>query len=118
MWPLLQQVMKNNDLNYMAYRCIDPVAEKTGKPWYPITNICPCDPTLSNITGRGFTSCPMGISDTRPRPPLYSLSQVKNQLPKSKQEVTGNVFNQNQFVPPQLDPRPLTLVGYEWRSAN
>ncbi len=115
-WALLNEAQSSNNLDYNVYRCVDPVAVKTGDPWYPISNICPCDPQLSGSTGRGFMSCPMGLSVEKPGKPL-PISQILNQIPP-QQQVTGSLFNQNQFVPPQLDPRQLTMIGYQWRSAN
>lgn len=112
-WPLYQEVNQNNTRNYAVYRCVDPVAVKTGAPWFNEDNICPCDPNLSNTSGRGYTACPYGISTDTPQ---WNLS-VGSQIPKQNQ-VTGNMYNKNQFVPPQLQPRQLVRIGEEWRSSN
>lgn len=61
-FSLLNQAVSKNNLDYNVFRCVDPVATTTGEPWYPISNVCPCNPQLSNSSGRGFTACPMGIS--------------------------------------------------------
>jgi hypothetical protein len=91
---------------FAVYRCVDPVAIKTSKPWYTITNVCPCDPKLSNTTGRGFTSCPFGVSKPI-EGDLVGTSGVS---------LTGSLFGSGQVVPPQLQPRELYRIGVEWRS--
>ena len=116
-WPLLDQVNQNNVLDYAVYRCPDPVAVKTGQPWFSYSNICPCDPNLSNTSGRGFTPCPFGIDQSTTPSWNLSSAQLASQLPAQSQ-VVGNLYSQNQYVPPQLDPRPLSRIGQAWRSAN
>jgi hypothetical protein len=116
-WDLFNQAQsKNNSNKFSIYRCIDPVALETTNPWYPITNVCPCDPMLSNKSGRGFTACPMGLM-TEQINQVYPASQLLNQIPE-KNKVVGNMYNENQFVPPQLNPRPLAEIGNQWRSSN
>ena len=44
-------------------------------------------------------------------------SQLYSEIPE-KNQVQGSMFNQNQFVPPQLQPRQLVRIGEEWRSSN
>jgi hypothetical protein len=90
---------------FAVYRCVDPVATKTSKPWYTITNVCPCDPNMSNTTGRGFTSCPFGVS-----------KPMEDKLVGTDASLTGSLFGSNQVVPPQLQPRELHRIGVEWRS--
>ena len=34
LWPLYAEVNQNNTQDYTVYRCPDPVAVKTGAPWY------------------------------------------------------------------------------------
>ncbi len=109
-WQLYEEVNKNNTRNYSVYRCIDPVAVKTNEPWFNNTNICPCDPKLSNTTGRGFTACPFGIST----PNTNELITVD--VPMS--QVVGSLYSQNQVVPPQMQPRELYKIGIEWRNAE
>lgn len=118
-WSLLNQVEQNNDRNYFVYRCPDPVATITDTPWYTYTNVCPCDPKLSNQTGRGFTACPMGVDETQQKPISGSLlnSQKLQETPLTSQ-VVGSMFGSNQYVPPQLDPRQLTRIGSAWRSGE
>lgn len=115
-WSMLNQAEKNDSLDYNVYRCPDPVAVTTGEPWYPISNVCPCNPNLSGTTGRGFTACPFGLTIEKPGKP-YPLGQLIGQIPKNSQ-IVGSLYNQDQYVPTQLDPRPLSKIGYQWRSAN
>jgi len=117
-WDLYNEVSKNNTRNFSVYRCIDPVAVTTGAPWFVGIgeNVCPCDPNLSNKTGRGFTACPLGItqeSTTWNLPPFQLASQIPDQS-----QIVGNLYQKNQYVPPQLQPRQLVRIGEEWRSAN
>jgi hypothetical protein len=109
-WSLYEEVTKNNKRDYSVYRCVDPVAVKTGEPWFNNTNICPCNPKLSNVTGRGFTPCPFGIS----QPNFSELRAVD--APSS--QIVGSLYSENQVVPPQLQPRELYRIGVEWRNAN
>ena len=117
-WELYNEVNKNNTRNYSVYRCLDPVAVKTGAPWFYGLgeNVCPCDPKLSNTSGRGFTACPYGINQEDSRWSLPSY-QLMSQFPEPS-KVEGNMYSENQFVPPQLQPRQLVRIGQEWRSAN
>lgn len=120
-WSLYNEVNQNNTRNYSVYRCPDPVAINTDQPWYSYSNVCPCDPNLSNKSGRGFTACNYGINDKAPQWNLPSF-QLASQIPDQKQ-VVGNLFGGNlnnglQFVPPQLQPRQLIRIGEEWRSSN
>jgi len=115
-WKLYNEVSMNNEDKFAVYRCPDPVAVKTGAPWYSYSNVCPCDPKLSNQSGRGFTACPLGVGESEPAWDLSNF-QLESQLPVNKQ-VVGNLYNQSQFVPPQLQPRPLARIGETWRSAN
>jgi hypothetical protein len=117
-WPLYNEVNQNNTRNYAVYRCPDPVAIKTGGPWYygDGENICPCDPNLSNKTGRGFTACNIGINQEAPQWNLPTF-QLVSQFP-DKNQIVGSMFSQNRFVPPQLQPRQLVRIGEEWRSSN
>jgi hypothetical protein len=116
-WALLSEVSQNNTRNYSVYRCPDPVAIQTDKPWYSYSNVCPCDPNLSNKTGRGFTACPLGINTETPQWNLPAF-QLASQVPYPNQ-ITGNMYGSgNQYVPPQLQPRQLIRIGEEWRSSN
>lgn len=116
-WALYNEVNANNTNNFSVYRCPDPVAVFTTQPWYPNSNICPCDPNQSNNSGRGYTACPLGISQKSPNWDLPA-SQIIAQLPSTERTV-GNMYGSgNQFVPPQLQPRQLVRIGQEWRSAN
>lgn len=107
---------------FAVYRCPDPVAVITDKPWYSYSNVCPCDPKLSNQSGRGFTACPLGIMENNDSTESSWLSQQfnsqkKNQVPIPSR-IVGNMYNDSQFVPPQLQPRQLVRVGQVWRDKN
>lgn len=104
-----------SDLNkFNIYRCPDPIKSYTSQPWYRFTDVCPCNPNDSNVTGRGFTACPFGIQNKEETPIKYSSAYQKEikSLPK------GSLYAQQQYVPPQLEPRQLARIGQEWRSAN
>ncbi len=115
-WQSYNESNQNNGNKFTIYRCPDPVAVKTDQPWYSYSNICACDPNLSNKTGRGFTACPLGINQEAPSWNLPSF-QIMSQLPNQNQTV-GNLYGKNQYVPPQLQPRQLIRIGEEWRSSN
>jgi hypothetical protein len=107
--------------NFIDYRCIDPVGKNFSEPWYRISDSCPCDPNLSNQTGRGYSSCPLGIvldqskimqALKNPEPVTYNgANMFQSQIPG------GGLFpNGSSVVPPKLQPRQLVRVGYSWRS--
>lgn len=107
--------------NYTDYRCIDPVMTVSSDKWYPMTDVCPCDPTLSNPTGRGFTSCPMGITFDSPDTKTAPLSALKynngNWVPSDVTTLPhGSNYPVGSYVPPQLEPRMLVRIGQTWRS--
>jgi hypothetical protein len=115
----MDQGLATNNPNYADYRCIDPVAKNVGAPWYRIDDVCPCDPKLSFPTGRGFTSCPMGVQFD---------NKIINETMKSSEPIkmsdsfgAGSMFPQvnkqiSSVTPPQLQPRPLSRIGQTWRS--
>lgn len=85
--------------NYTYFTCLDPTQ--------PASNICPCDPSVSNPTGRGFTQCPFGIYN----------NPLQTDKPGSQHNIgVGNNFNSKQTAPPQFQPRPMSRIGIEWRS--
>ena len=129
--------MGDSPYKYSNFACIDPVAVYMDKPWYPYKETCPCDPQLSNPTGRGFTPCPFGVDFE-----IQNISQAN--LPKPLMTVVGNIdkngtyrdisvpvygvnnedrplsgsmFPSKQFSAPQAEPRPLVRIGQSWRSA-
>jgi len=112
-WSLYNEVNKNNNRNYSVYRCIEPSSIVTDGPWYPNQNICPCDPSLSNKTGRGFTACPIGIEE-----PIINMNINKNDTGPYNSQIKGNLYSSSQFTPPQLMPRPITKIGYQWRAGS
>jgi hypothetical protein len=101
--------------NFSIYRCTDPHKYKTDTPWYPVENICPCDQKSSNITGRGYTPCTFGVQYETPN--TINLSKKAN-LKKQTGALVGTLYQNNQYVPPQLEPRQLTRIGNQWRSGN
>lgn len=100
-------------MNFSVYRCPDPVNVNTNTPWYRDSNICPCSPETSNITGRGFTPCAYGVEFNETSP-----IQLQGTAGKTNTPLTGSFYQDHQFVPPQLQPRPLSRVGNQWRSSN
>jgi ferredoxin-thioredoxin reductase catalytic subunit len=111
-WTLYNEVIQNNNLDYNVYRCPEPTATKTEEPWFPRYNACPCDPKLSNITGRGYTACPIGLNEERQIPNGNNPDIVTNP------RLTGTLFNQKQWVPPQIYPNPSIRIGEAWRTVN
>ncbi len=107
-WPLYKEVNKNNNLNYDINRCVDPVATETSGPWFQRDNTCPCDPKLSNITGRGYTACPIGVSEIVQ--PVVENERNPN--------LTGAMYNQKQYSPNQFNPYPIIRIGETWRTVS
>lgn len=108
----------NSDPKFAVFRCPDPVAVKTEGPWYNYENICPCDPSLSYPTGRGFTACPYGISENIDSSTNSNIMKNVQQSIVAGLSRTGNNYNDYQVIPPQMDPRPLSRIGQQWRSGN
>ena len=134
---------QNNPYRYSNFSCIDPVAVFTDEPWYPIKNTCPCDPSQSNPTGRGFTPCPFGVnfqekqinkSINEKKQLMTVVSDISGpnyqvlSVPVQRTNVTtngvtrsdvipGSMFPTQQYTVPQVNPRPLVKIGQEWRSA-
>ncbi len=107
--------------NYTDYRCVSPTISVTDTKWFPMTDVCPCDPTLSNPTGRGFTPCPMGITFDKQDNKTLPLSALKNNNGNwVATDVTelppGSMYPVGSYVAPQLQPRMLTRIGQTWRS--
>jgi hypothetical protein len=107
---------------FTDYRCIIPGTTVVSEPWFPMTDVCPCDPGLSDPTGRGFTPCPFGISEPGPdlgvTVPLQSIARTNNGwVTKDVKSVPyGTFYPKNNYLPPQLEPRPLMRIGVSWRS--
>ena len=97
--------------NYNVYRCPDPLKVKTDEPWYPISNVCPCNPMESNVTGRGYTPCNFGIQDDQKE--INSLSSKKSTM---NNPLMGSLYQMHQYTPPQLNPYPVTRIGQQWRN--
>lgn len=102
-------------MNYSVYRCPDPIKTETNTPWYRIEDKCPCNPADSNVTGRGFTPCNFGVQFETPN--QINLAKTRD-LPKQANKLVGTLYENNQFVPPQLQPRQLSRIGNQWRSGN
>ncbi len=121
---------KEDPSKYTALRCVLPGATETNKPWFPIMNVCPCDPRLSNTSGRGIMPCPFGIQGDIADTPngfenlkaLYlknnskGLQTLTQDVPESFIKGTGSMYQNNQYNAPQMDPRALVQIGYTWRS--
>lgn len=123
--------------NYVDFRCIDPVASQVGQPWYRISDVCPCSPSQSFPTGRGFTSCPFGVQfdDNRPQKNSSELMAVQNidnkwaSVPDTNAQKlinNGSMFpvagsgsltgtEPGAYTPPMLQPRQLARIGYTYR---
>ena len=122
-WSLYNEATSssNND-KFNVYRCVNPTAVTTEQPWYSYSNVCPCDPKLSNTSGRGYTPCPFGVLESNDSMEMSELKsqfrhQEANQFP-SKHRLVGNLDNTLQFTPPQLQPRQLVRIGQVWRDKN
>lgn len=113
--------------NYTDYRCLNPLATVMEEPWFPMRDVCPCNPKLSGPTGRGYSGCPFGVQfpDTingQAAPnglvPLSSLQNIKGQwVPEKVQELPfGAAYPTGSYVPPQLQPRQNVRIGVTWRS--
>lgn len=103
----------SNDSKFNVYRCTDPRKVNTDTPWYPISNVCPCDPQHNNVSGRGYTPCTFGITTDQ--------QQISSSLPQgtplNRPKPTGSLFQMNQYSPPQLDPRQSVRIENQWRNA-
>jgi hypothetical protein len=118
-WPLYNIVNQGAGNKFQVYRCIEPGAVVTKGPWFPTENVCPCDPKLSFPSGRGLSGCPFGVQDSSDSGAGSQVQASRRQFKvPSENEITGNIFNSGQFIPPQMDPRPLSRIGVQWRSAN
>ena len=103
---------------FSAYSCMIPFARKIEQPWVSYSNVCPCDLQQSNVSGRGYTPCTFGINTAANEVPQYRPLVSNSGQPISSEFIsnTNNMFPMSQYVPPQLDPRALIQVGYEWRT--
>lgn len=115
----------NLNKDYTDYRCVDPGTTTTDSSdkWFPMFDVCPCNPELSNPTGRGITACPFGISNNIPVDEKIPVSKLVNKnglyVPESmtKQDLPfGSLFTPTNYIPPQLQPRPSSRIGLFWRS--
>jgi hypothetical protein len=120
--------------NYIDYRCVNPGSVVSQGPWFPMTDVCPCEPNLSNPSGRGIVACPFGINgsslasngssnELSNRPQRVPLSTIKysdgSWTPvqmKQSDLPFGSMFSTGNYIPPQLEPRPLVKIGVTWRS--
>lgn len=120
--------MDNSQYKYTSFSCIDPVAVTMSQPWYQYTTTCPCNPELSNTSGRGFTSCPFGVqfekspvNSTNSQMPLMQISG-SGQITPVKSLPVGSMIPDFKNIPiatpPQFQPRALSRIGEQWRSAN
>lgn len=111
---------------YAVYRCLQPNAKTTNSPWFREEDSCPCNPILSNPTGRGLMGCPFGVQFEKSwneTIPLTKSEQIVtnsgieniNKNVNTKISLPGSMFQNGQFIPPQLEPRPLSRIGVEYR---
>lgn len=130
---LLPKEPKQTAQKYAVYRCLEPGHTETGTPWWPSQNYCPCDPKLSDPTGRGSMGCPFGVqfdqaeisaAANRKQPLMTVVGSNQGQGGSTYQTKAvpaslpgGSMFPTKQNAPPQADPRPLVRIGQEWRSA-
>lgn len=120
-----------SEYKYSTFRCLDPNFVITDKPWYPYQDVCPCDPKLSNPTGRGYTSCPYGVQtdikslnkEISKKSNVYEVIDYNNingyqtkNIPVTQLPL-GSLYQNSQITAPQMDPRQLVRIGNEWRSA-
>lgn len=117
--------------NYTTYRCLYPKAIETNNPWFPLDNVCPCNPELTNPTGRSVNACPFGVQfdtlEIKKEEQLRPLMRVVPNAPNNdytgfvsepvSEPLKGSLFPANSYVPNQKQPRALSRIGYEWRSA-
>lgn len=133
-----------NNGNYNVYRCLDTRKYKVDTPWFRQYDVCPCNPEISNPTGRGLLPCPFGYPsqnmiskspsrpkssekpqgsqwDKAPQPYLFEKTQHLAEKSPALQKIadlSGSLYQENTFTPPQLEPRPIARIGQQWRSGN
>jgi len=121
------QFSTKDQKKFAANRCLDPNASETTVGWYRINDSCPCSTQNSNISGRGFVSCPLGLNTEQDNiataNPLAPLLRIENSglggyltVPVSTLP-NGSQYPQQQYVPSQYQPRALMRIGYDYRSA-
>jgi hypothetical protein len=109
------------DYKYLDFRCPDPTKQ--------IFNgqVCPCNISLNNPTGRGYMACPYGYQisnvDLSKEVTKVQMGSITNKgltyqnIPITEQYAgPGNMFPTDQYSVPQLWPRQLIQIGYSWRS--
>ena len=84
----------------------------TGPPWFQITNVCPCNPTSNNPSGRGLSSCPFGVQTNIKK----LMTEAKMPTSPKVKVPTGSLYQDAQYIPPQLNPRQNTRIGQQWRN--
>jgi hypothetical protein len=130
-------IKEMDNKNYIDYRCIEPTATTVGEPWFRISDSCPCNPNLSNPTGRGFTPCPFGVQFDAPKSysePIMTVGSSPSKrssfsaIPSFNGErinnenfMPGAIFpkvssNISKITPPQLQPRQIVRIGQTFRS--
>ena len=113
-----------NSTNFNDYRCnVDPGSKIMTDPWFRMLDTCPCVET--NPTGRGITACPFGVQTTEysgintVTSPLYTVDydRITGALIKKPETslLPGSLYSANNYIPPQLDPRPFTRIGISYR---
>ncbi len=113
--------------NYTDYRCINPLGTIMEEPWFPMRDVCPCDPKLSGPTGRGYSGCPFGIQfpdsieEQNFQNGLKPLNSIQNKngqwVPEEVRQLPfGAAYPTGSYVAPQLQPRQNVRIGVTWRS--
>jgi len=101
--------------NFTVFRC-NPLGLEESRPWWREQEFCPCPSEYNNETGRGFVSCPYGVENEKEV--MFGKIPTVPNPEKIKKEMTGSLVQDKQWIPPQLQPRPLSRIGQQWRSAN
>ena len=122
------------DNKFIDYRCIDPVVMgPVSSLWYnDKVDVCPCSNKDSGKTGRGYTSCPLGVqfdltnirNFSEQKKPVIRMISHDNGTTYQTEHVTvkdiqdsGSFYPTTQYSAPQAEPRPLIRIGQEWRSS-
>lgn len=119
--------LEQNKYRYSVFRCLIPGKSQVDPPWFPYSDICPCNPEYDNPTGRGMVSCGYGVQFDQNliNQSVNAIETLKTVVGSNGQFYSipvdslpeGTMYPKMQNVPPQAEPRPLIRIGQEWRSA-
>lgn len=105
------------------YRCLIYDRNIVEQPWFRQEDVCPCNTSLNNPTGRGHSLCPFGVDFQVPyanKQPLLTLEEnTKNgytveAVPTEPKKYV--LYPPFQYTAPQMEPRQWVRVGVEWRN--